>query len=139
MKNLILSIIIVFSNLLVFSQNTYDFDIPWRAKSNEGVFEWFIDKLDPTCDTVVFNLFNHVGANTDSIQWIYPTKILNEITKNGDGYYSVNRYYSDNQSNEIKMVHLYDGTNKLPNKVYSLFYTSPNSEGKINFVLSEYY
>jgi hypothetical protein len=138
-----MKIFILISSLVlsinIFAQKDYGFDIPWRAKSNERIFEWFIDNLDPTCDTVVLKLFNHVGVNTDSIQWIYPTQIPEEITKNGDGYYSLNRYHSDNQSKKIKMVHVYDGTNKLPNKVYSLFYTFPNSEGKINFVLSEYY
>jgi hypothetical protein len=122
-----------------YGQKDYGFDIPWRAKSNEGVYDWFIEKLDSKCDTVVLNLFNKVGVSTDSIQWIYPTRILNDITENGDGYYSVNRYYADNQSGEIKMIHVFDGKNKLPNKFYSLFYTSTNSAGKISFVLSEYY
>lgn len=85
-----------------YDQKDYGFDIPWRPKSNEGVYDWFIEQLDSTCDTVVLNLFNKVGVSTDSIQWIYPTRILNDITENGDGYYSVNRYYTDNQSGEIR-------------------------------------
>jgi hypothetical protein len=124
---------------ITFGQKDYGFDKPWRAKSNEGVYDWFIDKLDSKCDTVVINLFKNIGVNTDSIEWIYPTTIFNEITTKGNDCYSINRYYADNQSEVVKMVHIQDGKSKLPNKYYALFYTSPSPEGKINFVLSEYY
>lgn len=138
MKNFFILAFIFLSNIS-FSQKTFNFDIPWRAKSNDGVFEWYIDKLDSKCDTVVYNLFKNVNVNTDSIQWIYPTDILYDITKYGDGYYSVNHYFSDNISDTIEVKHLFDGKTKLPNKFYHLFYTSPNKEGKISFVLCEYY
>jgi hypothetical protein len=128
------------ANSVVSSKNkSFDFDIPWRAKSNAGVFDWFIDKLDPKCDTVVYNLFKNVGMNTDSIQWIYPTDILYDITTNGDGYYSVNHYFTDSESDKIEVKRLFVGKNKLPNKFYHLFYTSPDKEGKISFVLCEYF
>ena len=36
-----------------FSQKKYDFDKPWRAKSNERIYEWYLDHLDDTCDSLL--------------------------------------------------------------------------------------
>ena len=35
-----------------FSQNKYDFDKPIRSKSDEGVFEWYLEALDSTSDSL---------------------------------------------------------------------------------------
>jgi hypothetical protein len=87
-----LFILFLIISSITLGQKDYGFDKPMRAKSNEGVYDWFIEKLDSKCDTVLINLFKTIGINTDSIEWVYPTTIIEEITTKGNKCYSINRY-----------------------------------------------
>ena len=58
MKKSILILLVTTYSLTIFSQKEYDFENPWKAKSNERVLEWFLDNLDPTSDTLLLNLFD---------------------------------------------------------------------------------
>ena len=60
--------VLIFINFLLvlfvtYGQRKYDFDVPLRAKSNEGVYEWYIEQLDDTCDSLV-NRFVTNGYST---------------------------------------------------------------------------
>ena len=139
MKKLISVLFISLFTITSFSQKDYGFDIPWRAKSNEHILEWFIDKLDDECDTIVYELFDCAGTSLDSINWIYPSGLLSEITKKGKDYYSLRLYCSDTKTKEVTVKQVYTSENKLEKKTYVLFYTAPNSDGVMFFALSEYY
>ena len=121
------------------SQKDYGFDIPWRAKSDECILEWFLDKLENDGDSAVYRLFECAGTDLDSIHWIYPTKLLSEISKQGKEYCSMKQYYTTNKSNEVSELKGENGINKLSHKTYNLFYTSTKEDGLIEFVLFEYY
>jgi hypothetical protein len=127
--------------LLVFSvtygQGQHDFDIPARAKSNEGVYEWFIDKLDDVSDSLVNQMFQSIGVSTDSIQWEYPTDLVYVCHEKGWDYYS-RRVYSAN--NKDKIIKCYDkniSENKLSHSLFDLNYFY--KDGVTTLVLVEYY
>ncbi|MFM7682391.1 MAG: hypothetical protein ACKO7P_06560, partial [Bacteroidota bacterium] len=67
-------------------QRKYDFDVPLQAKSNEGVYDWYIEQLDDTFDSLVNELFSSIGVSTDSIQWMYPTDLFDVCHENGWDY-----------------------------------------------------
>ena len=137
MKKLILSLAVTISTLSVFSQSKYDFDIPATAKSNEGVYEWFIEKLDDVSDSLVNQMFQNIGVSTDSIQWEYPTDLAYVCHEKGWDYYSI-RVYSVN--NKDKIIKCYDkniSENKLPHSLFDLNYIY--KDGITTLVLVEYY
>jgi len=137
MKNLILTSVLALTTLSVFSQRQYDFDIPARAKSNEGVYEWFIEKLDGVSDSLVNQMFQSIGVSTDSIQWSYPTDLVYVCHEKGWDYYS-RRVYSVN--NRDKIIKCYDkniSENKLPHSLFHLGYVY--RDGVTTLVLVEYY
>ncbi|MBM3430406.1 MAG: hypothetical protein FJX99_05425 [Bacteroidetes bacterium] len=133
----LLSIFILFTLYNFYGQKKYDFDVPLRAKSNEGVYEWFIEHLDDTCDSLVNELFSSIGGNTDSIQWEYPTDLSNVCHEKAWDYYSI-RVYSVN--NKDKLIKCYDkniSENKLPHSLFDLNYLC--KDGVTTLVLVEYY
>lgn len=133
----LLSIFILFTAYNFYGQRKYDFDVPLQAKSNEGVYEWFIEHLDDTCDSLVNELFSSIGVSTDSIQWEYPTDLVYVCHKKGWDYYSI-RVYSVN--NKDKIIKCYDkniSENKLPHSLFDLNYFY--KDGVTTLVLVEYY
>ncbi len=79
--------VLIFINFLLvvfvtYGQRKYDFDVPLQAKSNEGVYEWYIEHLDDTCDSLVNELFSSIVVSTDSIQWEYPTDLIEVLFLN---------------------------------------------------------
>jgi hypothetical protein len=137
MKNLLSLVFSIIVSTLTFAQKDYGFDKPWRAKSNDNVFDWFIDKLDNTSDSLLCEMFKSVNVNTDSIQWIYPTDIIYELDEKGFDYYSRKVYTANTKDKEIKSIQKNLSNNKLPNKVYNLSYYY--KEGVTTLVLIEYY
>jgi len=133
----LLSIFILFTLYNFYGQKKYDFDVPLRAKSNEGVYEWFIEHLDDTCDSLVNELFSSIGVHTDSIQWMYPTDLLRVCHKNGWDYYSENQYIVNTKDKKIKTINVNESKNKLPNSLFHLSYT--HRDGITTLYLTEYY
>lgn len=88
MRTVTLSAIFIVSNLISFAQSKFEFDKPWRAKSNEGIYEWYIEHLNDTCDSLLNELFSTAGITTDSIQWKYPDNLFDVFYENGSDYYS---------------------------------------------------
>ena len=41
MKKLFLMLLVTTVSLTSFSQKQYDFENPWKAKSNEHIMDWF--------------------------------------------------------------------------------------------------
>ncbi len=136
MKNLILSLFVLVS-VFGFSQNKYNFDNPWRAKSNEGISDWYLDALDSTSDTLLLKLFEYAGTNLSEAMWLYPTDYLDTIFQNGFEYYSQNIYFVDNKNKSVTCIEKKYNENTLPIKLYQLFYTK--SEGVKYLVLTEYF
>ena len=130
----------IYFSLVLFSsygQRKYDFDVPLRARSNEGVYEWFIEHLDESSDSLVNQMFQSIGVNTDSIQWSYPTDLVYVCHEKGWDYYS-RRVYSVN--NRDKIIKCYDkniSENKLPHSLFHLGYVY--RDGVTTLVLVEYY
>lgn len=137
MKKLILILAVTISSLSVFSQSKYDFDKPWRAKSNEGIYEWYIDRLDDTCDTLLNELFYAAGVSTDSIQWEYPTNLFDLFYEKGTDYYSRKVYYVNTKDKYINSCIENESENKLPNSLFALDFL--NRDGVITLILTEYY
>jgi hypothetical protein len=137
MKTLILTSLLTLTTLSVFSQRQYDFDVPLRAKSNEGVYEWYIDHLDDTCDSLVNELFSSIGVNTDSIQWMYPTDLIYVCHKNGWDYYSRKVYFVNDRDKQIECMQKNISKNKLPHSLFDLEYFY--KDGVTTLVLVEYY
>ena len=116
---------------------TYDFDKPYRAKSNEGVYEWYIEQLDDTCDSLVNELFSSIGVNTDSIQWMYPTDLTEVLYEKGMDYYSRKFYFVNDRDKKIECVQNNVSENKLPNSLFKLTYFY--KDGVTTLILVEYY
>jgi len=137
MKTLILTSVLALTTLSVFSQRQYDFDIPARAKSNEGVYEWYIEQLDNTCDSLVNELFRSIGVSTDSIQWEYPTDLTEVFYEKGMDYYSRKFYFVNDRDKKIECVQNNVSKNKLPHSLFHLTYF--HKDGVTTLILVEYY
>jgi hypothetical protein len=120
-----------------YGQGKYDFDVPLRAKSNEGVYEWFIEHLDETSDSLVNQMFQSIGVNTDSIQWMYPTDLFYVCHKNGWDYYSENQYIVNTKDKNIKTIKVNESENKLNHSLFHLSYI--HKDGITTLYLTEYY
>ncbi len=139
MKKIDLILFLTLFSFTTFSQKEYGFDIPWRATSNEHITEWFLDKMDEKCDSAFFRLFQCANALPDSVDWIYPTDILQYLSKNGADYYSTNYYSTNSNTTEVIFKEGFRSQHKLDERTYKLFYSSPDEQGTVFFVLSEYY
>jgi len=137
MKKLILTSVLALTTLSVFSQRKYDFENPWKAKSNEHVLEWFLDNLDPTSDSLLLTLFDDLDVNTDSLQWIYPSDVFYTLHNNGWDYYSRNVYFVDNKDKKVIAHQKNISENKLANSLFNLSYFY--QDGVTTLVLVEYY
>lgn len=126
--------VVLFSS---YGQRKYDFDVPLQAKSNEGVYEWFIEHLDDTCDSLVNQMFQSIGVSTDSIQWMYPTDLLRVCHKNGWDYYSENQYIVNTKDKNIKTIKVNESENKLNHSLFHLSYI--HKDGITTLYLTEYY
>jgi hypothetical protein len=130
----------IYFSLVLFSsygQRKYDFDVPLRARSNEGVYEWFIEHLDESSDSLVNQMFQSIGVNTDSIQWMYPTDLFYVCHKNGWDYYSENQYIVNTKDKNIKTIKVNESENKLPHSLFHLSYI--HKDGVTTLYLTEYY
>jgi hypothetical protein len=137
MKKSILILFVITNSLTTFSQRKYDFDIPARAKSNEGVYEWFIEKLDDVSDSLANQMFQSIGVSTDSIQWEYPTDLVYVCHEKGWDYYSIRVYSVNNKDRIIKCYDKNISENKLPHSLFDLNYFY--KDGVTTLVLVEYY
>ena len=137
MKKLFLTSVLALTTLSVFSQRKYDFDVPLRAKSNEGVYDWFIEHLDDNCDSLVNELFSLIGVSTDSIQWMYPTDLIYVCHKNGWDYYSRKVYFVNDRDKQIECMQKNISENKLPHSLFDLDYFY--KDGVTTLILVEYY
>ena len=137
MKKSFLILLLTSYSLTTFSQRKYDFDVPLRAKSNEGVYDWFIEHLDETSDSLVNQIFQSIGVNTDSIQWMYPTDLLRVCHKNGWDYYSENQYIVNTKDKNIKTIKVNESENKLNHSLFHLSYI--HKDGITTLYLTEYY
>ena len=126
--------VVLFSS---YGQGKYDFDVPLRAKSNEGVYDWFIEHLDETSDSLVNQIFQSIGVNTDSIQWMYPTDLLRICHRNGWDYYSENQYIVNTKDKNIKTIKVNESENKLNHSLFHLSYI--HKDGITTLYLTEYY
>jgi len=122
---------------VTYSQGKYDFDIPARAKSNECVYEWFIEQLDDVSDSLVYQMFQSIGVSTDSIQWSYPTDLFHVCHEKGWDYYSRRVYSANNKDKIIKCYYKNISENKLPHSLFHLGYVY--KDGVTTLVLVEYY
>lgn len=136
MKNLIVSVLFVLVSIFGFSQNKYDFDIPLRAKNDIGVFEWYIDALDSTSDSLLIKMFEMTGTDTDSIHWEYSTGLVDSLTLYGQDLYYRKSYVANNKDKKIEGYY-FPGKSELGKKLYSLFYTY--KDGVVYMVLVEYF
>ena len=137
MKKSFLILLLTTYSLTTFSQRKYDFDVPLRAKSNEGVYDWFIEHLDETSDSLVNQIFQSIGVNTDSIQWMYPTDLLRVCHKNGWDYYSENQFIVNTKEKNIKTIKVNESENKLNHSLFHLSYI--HKDGITTLYLTEYY
>jgi hypothetical protein len=137
MKTNILFIAGFFISITGFSQSKYDFDIPDRAKNDEGIFEWYIDALDNTSDSLLYKMFEMANTPIDSIHWDYTTSLVDSLTLFGQDYYSANCYYA-NTNEKIITNKFFPGRSKLDHKLYSLIVSS-NPNGGRNLILVEYF
>jgi len=126
--------VVLFSS---FGQGQYDFDIPARAKSNECIYEWFIEKLDDVSDSLVNQMFQSIGVSTDSIQWKYPTDLVYVCHEKGWDYYSRRVYSANNKEKVIKCYDKNISENKLPHSLFDLGYVY--KDGVTTLILVEYY
>ena len=126
--------VVLFSS---YGQRKYDFDIPARAKSNEGVYEWFIEKLDDVSDSLINQMFQSIGVSTDRIQWSYPTDLSYVCHEKGWDYYSRRVYSANNKDKIIKCYYKNISENKLPHSLFHLGYVY--KDGVTTLVLVEYY
>ena len=120
-----------------YGQGKYDFVVPLRAKSNEGVYDWFIEHLDETSDSLVNQMFQSIGLNTDSIQWEYPTDLFFVCHKNGWDYYSRRVYVVNDKDKIINCFDKNISVNKLPHSLFDLDYVF--RDGVTTLILVEYY
>jgi len=122
---------------VTYSQGKYDFDIPARAKSNECVYEWFIEQLDDVSDSLVNQIFQSIGVSTDSIQWMYPTDLFDICHEKGWDYYSRKVYFVNDRDKQIECMQKNISENKLPHSLFNLSYFY--KDGITTLVLVEYY
>lgn len=137
MKNLFLLSLLSLLSFSVLSQKKYSFDTPWKAKSNDSIMEWFTDRLDNTSDSLLFSIFNSVGVNTDSVEWIYPSQVFYTLHKNGWDFYSRRIYIVNDKDKNIVTTQKNVSENKLPNSLFNLNYYY--KDGVTTLVLIEYY
>jgi hypothetical protein len=133
----LLSICLLFTVDNLYGQRKYDFDKPYRAQSNEGVYDWYIEQLDDTCDSLVNELFSSIGVHRDSIQWMYPTDLTEVLYEKGMDYYSRRVYFVNDRDKKIECVQKNVSDNKLPHSQFKLSYYFKN--GITTLVLFEYY
>jgi len=134
--------IILFSILSLFcfsglSQKKYSFETPWKATSNDSIMEWFTDRLDNTSDSLLYEIFNGLGVDTDCVEWIYPTDVFYTLHKNGWDYYSRRVYTVNNKDKTIVTTQKNVSDNKLPISLFMLSYLY--KDGITSLVLIEYY
>jgi hypothetical protein len=122
MKTNILFIAGIFISINGFSQSKYDFDIPARAKSDEGIFEWFIDALDSTSDSLLYKMFEMANTHIDSIHWDYHTSLVDSLTVYGQDYYSTNCYFANTRDKTITTTFT-PGKSELDHNLFTLVYT----------------
>jgi hypothetical protein len=130
----------IYFSLVLFSsygQRKYDFDVPLQAKSNEGVYDWFIEHLDETSDSLVNQMFQSIGLNTDNVEWMYPTDLFYVCHKNGWDYYSENQYIVNTKDKNIKTIKVNESENKLNHSLFHLSYI--HKDGITTLYLTEYY
>jgi hypothetical protein len=137
MKNLFLLSLLSFLSFSVLSQKEYSFETPWKATSNDSIMGWFTDRLDNTSDSLLFNIFDKIGVNTDSVEWVYTSKEFNTLHKKGFDYYSTRVYVVNNKEKEIITTQKNVSENKLPNSLFMLSYLY--KDGVTSLVLIEYY
>ena len=137
MKNLFLLSLLSLLSFSVLSQKKYSFDTPWKAKSNDSIMEWFTDRLDNTSDSLLFSIFNSVGVNTNSVEWIYPSQVFYTLHKNGWDFYSRRIYIVNDKDKNIVPTQKNVSENKLPNSLFNLNYYY--KDGVTTLVLIEYY
>ena len=137
MKNLFLLSLLSLLSFSVLSQKKYSFDTPWKAKSNDSIMEWFTDRLDNTSDSLLFSIFNSVGVNTNSVEWIYPSQVFYTLHKNGWDFYSRRIYIVNDKDKNIVTTQKNVSENKLPNSLFNLNYYY--KDGVTTLVLIEYY
>ena len=133
---LVLSLVFIWSSG-VFAQRKYSFETPWKAQSNDSIMEWFTDRLDSTSDSLLFNIFNNIGVNADSVEWIYTSPEFYTLHKNGWDYYSKRVYVVNNKEKKIVTTQKNVSENKLPNSLFNLSYLF--RDGVTSLVLTEYY
>ena len=137
MKNLFLLSLLSLLSFSVLSQKKYSFETPWKATSNDSIMEWFTDRLENTSDSLLFSIFNSVGVNTDSVEWIYPSQVFYTLHKNGWDYYSRRIYIVNDKDKNIVTTQKNVSENKLPNSLFKLNYYY--KDGVTTLVLIEYY
>lgn len=137
MKNLFLLSLLSLLSFSVLSQKKYSFETPWKATSNDSIMEWFTDRLDNTSDSLLFSIFNSVGVNTDSVEWIYPSQEFYTLHKNGWDFYSRRIYIVNDKDKSIVTTQKNVSKNKLPNSLFNLNYYY--KDGVTTLVLIEYY
>jgi hypothetical protein len=137
MKKLILTLLITFISLTTFSQKSFDFETPWKAKSNERVLEWFLNNLDSSSDSLLLNLFSSIGVDTNHVRWIYPTDVFYTLHENGWDYYSRKVYFVNSKDKKIISHQKNISENKLPESLFNLSYYY--KDGVTTLVLVEYY
>jgi hypothetical protein len=136
MKTNILFIAGFFISITGFSQSKYDFDIPDRAKNDEGIFEWYIDALDNTSDSLLYKMFEMANTPIDSIHWDYHTSLVDSLTAYGQDYYSKKCYFANTK--EKKIVSTFTpGKSKLDHNLFALFYM--HREDATYLILVEYF
>jgi hypothetical protein len=120
-----------------FTQKKYNFDIPARAKSNEGVYDWFVEQLDDSCDSLLNEMFCSLDIDTDSIQWIYPTNLYFVLHEKCWDYYSRRVYIANDKDKIIEFHQKNISENKLPQSLFDLNYIY--RDGITTLILVEYY
>jgi hypothetical protein len=137
MRNLFLLSFLSLLNINGLSQKKNSFETPWKATSNDSIMEWFTDRLDNTSDSLLFETFNRLGVDTDSVEWIYPSREFYTLHKNGWDFYSRRIYTVNNKDKEIVITQKNTSENKLPNSLFMLSYLY--KDGVTSLVLIEYY
>jgi len=133
---MIFSLLLIWSSG-VFAQRKFSFETPWKAQSNDSIMDWFTDRLDSTSASLLFDMFNNIGVNTDSVEWIYPSPEFYTLHKNGWDYYSTRVYVANNNDKKITTTQKNVSENKLPNRLFGLSYL--HRDGVTSLVLIEYY
>ena len=82
-------------------------------------------------------MFQSIGLNTDSIQWMYPTDLLRVCHKNGWDYYSENQFIVNTKDKNIKTIKVNESENKLNHSLFHLSYI--HKDGITTLYLTEYY